>query len=117
MVSMTLSITLGAMKFAKNTYKAIKAAKVAKAAGQAGATSAKAVLREACKITSENIVKKGVCQNTATAIGKHIGKEVGKALVGEAVGLLSRELTDLIQKNIFSLVKSSFEKELKEKIF
>jgi len=33
MVSMTLSITMGALKFAKNTYKAIKAAKVAKAAG------------------------------------------------------------------------------------
>ncbi len=30
---MTLSITLGAMKFAKNTYKAVKAAKAAKAAG------------------------------------------------------------------------------------
>jgi hypothetical protein len=30
---MSLSITMGAMKFAKNTYKAYKAAEVAKAAG------------------------------------------------------------------------------------
>ena len=51
------------------------------------------------------------------AIGKHVGKEVGKALVGEVIGILSRELTDFIQDKIVSLVKSSFEQELKEKIF
>ena len=33
MVSMTLSIAMGAFKFAKNTYKAVNAAKAAKAAG------------------------------------------------------------------------------------
>ena len=51
------------------------------------------------------------------AIGKHVGKEVGKALVGEVIGILSRELTDFIQDKIVNLVKSSFEQELKEKIF
>ena len=30
------------------------------------------------------------------AIRNHVGKEVGKALAGEVIGKLSRELTDFI---------------------